>query len=755
MSGAPSPGSQIGRFQLEAEVGRGAMGVVYRVRDAALNRPVALKLLAGHLDADRAALLRFHREATSIANLKHPNIAIVYEFGEHGGQPFIALEWVEGRTLLSLIADEAPLPPERALKIFDQVAAALDYAHSRNVIHRDIKPANIMIGPDDHATIVDFGLASLAAAPTITATGSIFGTPRYMSPEQIKGEQADGRSDLYSLAVTLYEMLAGKPPFESSTVPALLHHHLYAPPPPITELNPSLSLAVEFALTKALAKNPADRFQSGATFSAALRDAKLSVMETRLASATATDQTLPAQQTVVAVPAPKPAASPRRRWLIGLALAAGLCLLATLAASGLFLRQVATASATQTASSVETAVAPITQPVETETASPEITEPPTEFPTPIPTPTLITPIAYSPPTDGGQWAMTGGDSARTNFVYEGLGQLYPEARWSRFPQSGGNTGAVVAGGMVVFGLDGGRVRALNWTTGLTAWEASLGEGVELAGDPAIFINEEGVAVFVPTSAGELYALSLWDGSYVWSKSAEEMGGMAHGGVTVGGDGVVYALTEAGRFHAIHPFSGEIFWTFAELVDVDYFAFPSAVTGSGIFLPGGQQFLYAVDPSSVTRTWTGEILGSPSTPPTVAESVGVVVIGTEKGWVHAFWFDGTPAWSAQASNRIVGLATDNTRIYATAGDGTAYAWDVASGEQAWAVNTGGELTAAPLTDGNTVVIATHEGELRYFNATDGVEVVDLKISLGDGIRFAPAPAGGWLFVRAWNVYGVGP
>ena len=143
------------------------------------------------------------------------HIATVYEFGEHEGQPYIVFEWIEGQTLKDLLVTEGRLPLERALRLFDQCAGALDYAHQRGVIYRDIKPANIIIGIGDHTTIVDFGLAWLAAVPAITVSGSIFGTPRYMSPEQIQGERVDGRADLYSLAVVLYEMLTGQPPFDA------------------------------------------------------------------------------------------------------------------------------------------------------------------------------------------------------------------------------------------------------------------------------------------------------------------------------------------------------------------------------------------------------------------------------------------------------------------------------------------------------------------------------------------------------------
>ncbi len=268
-----SPGTSIGRYEIEALVGQGGMGVVYRALDPALDRRVALKLLAAHLLGNPQAMARFRREATAVANLKHPNIATVFEFGEHQGQPFIAAEWIEGQTLTQLLTLQGPLPLTRALLLFDQLASALDYAHAYGVIHRDIKPSNIIVRADDHPTIVDFGLAWADTASSITATGSIFGTPHYMAPEQIEGKKVDGRADLYALACVLYEMLAGRPPFDDKSTPAILHKQLYEPPPPIRELNPRLPARVETVLAKALSKKPEDRFADAQSFGAALRAA--------------------------------------------------------------------------------------------------------------------------------------------------------------------------------------------------------------------------------------------------------------------------------------------------------------------------------------------------------------------------------------------------------------------------------------------------------------------------------------------------
>ncbi|MGH2523572.1 MAG: protein kinase domain-containing protein, partial [Anaerolineales bacterium] len=187
------------------------------------------------------------------------------------GQPYIVFEWIESRSLKALLEAEGQLPLDRALRLLEPVAGALDYAHQRGIIHRDIKPGNILVNSDDQPIIVDFGLAWLASAPSLTAGSPSFGTPYYMSPEQFTGQPLDGRSDLYSLAIVLYEMLAGRPPFDGETTQALYHQHVHVPPPRLTEFNPAISAPVENALRRGLAKNPADRFPTGAAFSEALR----------------------------------------------------------------------------------------------------------------------------------------------------------------------------------------------------------------------------------------------------------------------------------------------------------------------------------------------------------------------------------------------------------------------------------------------------------------------------------------------------
>ncbi len=264
--------SQIGRYDLIGEIGRGGMGVVYRAYEAALDRTVALKLLAPDLADQPGVAARLRREAISAARLRHPNIALLYEFGQSDETPFLAMEYVPGSSLRQLLA-AGPLPIERTIEIVDQIGAALDYAHRMGIVHRDVKPSNILVGPGDHAVLIDFGLADIAGSTLLTADSAVLGTPHYMAPEQAAGRGADARSDQYALAAVTYEMLTGVPPFHGRAATAVVHAHIYDLPPPPTEQRPTLPAAVNRVLLRALAKSPYDRYLSLEEFAAALRAA--------------------------------------------------------------------------------------------------------------------------------------------------------------------------------------------------------------------------------------------------------------------------------------------------------------------------------------------------------------------------------------------------------------------------------------------------------------------------------------------------
>lgn len=276
----------IGKYDILAEIGRGGFGAVYRVRNRDLEREEALKVLGQHRQWDPTFVRRFQREARAAARLRHPHIVTIYEVGEVEGMHFISMEFLPGRTLAKLLADEGALPPVRVAAIIAQVAEALDYAHAQGLIHRDVKPANVIIGADDHATLTDFGLVKAAdgselsadvfssgAGPTSAATA--MGTPEYMAPEvaEPNAPAVDYRADLYSLGVVAYQALTGRVPFTAPTPVGVLRAHLDLAPPPLTQWKADLPPVISQVVLRAIAKNPADRHPSAGGFAAALSEA--------------------------------------------------------------------------------------------------------------------------------------------------------------------------------------------------------------------------------------------------------------------------------------------------------------------------------------------------------------------------------------------------------------------------------------------------------------------------------------------------
>jgi serine/threonine protein kinase len=267
---------KLGRFEIVREIGRGAMGQVLLAHDPKIDRQVALKTLvaspAVSEEEARETSQRFLREAQAAGRLLHPHIVTIFDVGEDAGLSFIAMEYIDGTTLERHARADSLLPPARLLELMTQAAGALDYAHQAKVIHRDIKPANLMVQEDGSLKVTDFGLAKNPSAG-LTQSGVLLGTPSYMSPEQIQGKDLDGRSDLFSLGVVLYELLTGVRPFEADSISTIIYRVLYEDPRPATAHNPALPPAVHAVLEKALAKDPARRYANGAALVADLRKA--------------------------------------------------------------------------------------------------------------------------------------------------------------------------------------------------------------------------------------------------------------------------------------------------------------------------------------------------------------------------------------------------------------------------------------------------------------------------------------------------
>ena len=261
-----SPAKEIygGRYEVLGRAGAGGMAEVYRARDELLGREVALKVLSERFAHDSSFVERFRREAQSAANLSHPNIVSLYDYGSDDGSYFIVMEYIDGQAVSEIIASEAPLLPERAADIASDVAGALQRAHTAGLVHRDIKPGNIMITSTGQTKVTDFGIARALGRgeQTMTQTGMVIGTASYLSPEQAQGNPVDPRSDVYSLGCVLYEMLTGRVPFQGDTPLSIAYKHVREEAQPPSRLNPDVPAELDAIALKALAKNPDNRYDS-------------------------------------------------------------------------------------------------------------------------------------------------------------------------------------------------------------------------------------------------------------------------------------------------------------------------------------------------------------------------------------------------------------------------------------------------------------------------------------------------------------
>lgn len=297
-------GKQIGgRYRIDSLLGEGGMSAVYKAVDTRLDRTVAVKLIHPHLSDSEQFLKRFKREGTAIAKLRHRNIIGVLDFGQYDGNAFIILAYVDGGSvqekLKQLKADDEQMDSVMAVTLAAEIGDALEYAHNRGLIHRDIKPANILLDKNGQAILTDFGLVKVAGGTRFTMTGAVMGTARYMSPEQIKSVTVDSRSDIYSLGVSLYEMVSGSPPYEGDTAVTTMMKHLSDPIPDLYATNPETPPQLARIINRAMAKEPADRYQTAGEMVAALRQVRAAL----IAGKTAVSPPLPHLK-----PAPRPIA---------------------------------------------------------------------------------------------------------------------------------------------------------------------------------------------------------------------------------------------------------------------------------------------------------------------------------------------------------------------------------------------------------------------------------------------------------------
>src|SRR3984957_13890702 len=269
-------GLKAGRYEIIGELGRGAMGVVYKATDPVIGRTVAVKTIKLSEEGTGLSrpepLSRFQTEARAAGLLTHPNIVVVFDAGEEEGLYYITMELVEGKSVQALLDAGHAFPLPRVLRIMEQTCSALQFAHERNVVHRDIKPANIMLTGDDTVKVTDFGTAKILQFGTVQQTAHVMGTPSYMSPEQVKGRAVDGRKDIFSLGVMFYEMITGEKPFPGQSITTVIYKIVNEEPVPPRQINPTIHPGINAVVMKSLAKEPEARYQSCHEFLEDLRN---------------------------------------------------------------------------------------------------------------------------------------------------------------------------------------------------------------------------------------------------------------------------------------------------------------------------------------------------------------------------------------------------------------------------------------------------------------------------------------------------
>ena len=266
-----------GKYEVLGEVARGGMGIVFRGNDRSLGRSVAIKVLLKRFNTDAESVARFRREARAMASLDHQNIVPVYAIGKEFGLHYFVMKFLTGWTVSERIKRvrlglAEPFSQEEVRQVLIQVCRGLDHAHLKGLIHRDIKPSNIMVGPDGHVTIMDFGIVKETADDTLTKTGIVFGTPDYMAPEHAQGQPPSAATDLYSLGIVAYEMLTGEQPFKGGTPFSLVLKHIKEPPPPLIERRDDIDEAFQDIIFRVLAKDPEERFPTAGAMMSALQE---------------------------------------------------------------------------------------------------------------------------------------------------------------------------------------------------------------------------------------------------------------------------------------------------------------------------------------------------------------------------------------------------------------------------------------------------------------------------------------------------
>jgi outer membrane protein assembly factor BamB/tRNA A-37 threonylcarbamoyl transferase component Bud32 len=672
-------GEVFGPYRLDALIGSGGMGEVYRAYDSTRNRIVALKRLPRQLGVDAEYRARFQRESALVAQLREPHIIPIHDYGEIDGQLYIDMRLVEGADLAKVL-DDGPLAVARAVDVVSQIADALDAAHHEGLVHRDVKPSNILLvgrpgdgGISDRgvAYLVDFGIARAVDGPTLSAAGLAMGSSGYMAPERLTGDHWDLRVDVYSLACVLYECLVGSRPFPATSLPAAINAHLNTPPPLPSASRPDLPDGFDAVIAIGMAKNPQERYASAGALAYAAR----SLVTGRVGSGS------------FPVPGTRPSTGPRHT------------------GSG----AVPHGDARPTVSGA----APV-GPAARTGSGPARPYPPGAAPAAVlsgPQRTGAPPEASGPvdaPAPGGlsrrrlllgagavaAVAVTGGA------VYGGLrlaGVVGGAGPWVFETGDKVYSSPLVVDGVVYIGSNDGNLYALDAGNGSEMWRYPTGSSI--TSSPTI----AGDLVYVGGNDQRLHAVEAATGKVRWTAEA---GGVVHSSPTVEG-GTVYVGSRSAHLLAFAADTGQPRWQFPA---GDWFNSSPAVAGGVVFVGCRDKNIYAVDAATGVERWHVTTTSTVDSSPTVVGDR--VYIGADDYRVRCLSTkDGAQSWEFWAKAGVVsGPVVDKGVVYVGSDDGNLYAIEADTGRQRWAYTTGGGIRSSPAISGTTVYVGSQDRSL---------------------------------------------
>ena len=691
-------GSRIAGYRLEGQIGAGGMAVVFRARDERLGRLVALKILAPALAADQAFRQRFIRESRAAAAVDDPHIIPVFEAGEADGVLFIAMRYVPGGDLRTLLDREGQLLAARAAAIISLVASALDAAHAAGLVHRDVKPANMLLderpGRPDHVYLSDFGLSkgALSSAAALTGTGQFLGTLDYTAPEQIEGKPVDGRTDQYALACTAFELLSGAPPFRRDGAAAVMYAQLSEPPPPLASRRPGLPPAVDGVFARALAKLPRGRYTSCQEFADALH-AALGIqldapgpgifpppghpatgpsstpprvtVQSQLGARGMVDPGEDSSHATEGGRAGRPAR--RRRILVGTA--AGITVLGLIAAILIILAMPRTSNWTYV------------------TGGPVLSRP-----------VQADGTIYVGSDDHNVYAING-TTGRLRWKYSTGGSVFSRP--------------VVARGIVYAGSDDHNVYAINRITGRLRWESTTGGPI--SSSPAV---ARGI-VYIGSDDHYIYALRAGNGHIRWRYATD---GQVFSSPIVAG-GTVY-ISSYDKLYALNAATSRVRWT-SPIDDpkTEYSPRHAVLSRPGladgvVYVGSDDHKIYAFNAATGQLRWTHTTAGPVESSPAVAD--GIVYVGSDDHKIYALnAATGQLRWTHTTAGPVESSpAVADGIVYVGSDDHKIYALNAATGQLRWTHTTAGPVESSPAVVHGFVYIGSDDHKIYELNADTG-------------------------------------